>query len=233
MLEDVAFLFAPTMRSRSYAQLMRAHDLMPKIGLALGGEDAAWDGPQTVRTGIDPFVFRPGETARETLGAATATIVETGESDINSTAIVEAVSRLGPSIIIFSGPSGALLREPILATGKKFLHVHGGVAPHYRGSTAFYYSLLREGTIGATALFLDNGIDTGPILRHKTYVPESGVDIDRILDPLIRGSLLVDVLGDISRGKILQTSTGNEDGTTYHVIHPILKHLALRKVAGG
>ena len=37
---------------------------------------------------------------------------------------------------------------------KKFLHVHGGYLPDYKGSTTNYYSLINENTIGASAIFL-------------------------------------------------------------------------------
>lgn len=226
----MALLFAPTYRSRAYAQLMRARNLLPGQALALAGQEPTWDGPDTVETGVDSFTYRPGETARETLTSAGVNILETNESDVNSAAVIDRVARLDASIIVYSGAGGVLLRDGILNTGKRFLHIHGGVAPDYRGSTAFYYSLLREGTIGATALFLDKGIDTGPILRCKTYVPEPGADIDLILDPLIRASLLVDVLGSLSQGHMPESSISNDGGTTYHVIHPVLKHLALQRL---
>ena len=40
-----------------------------------------------------------------------------------------------------------------------FLHVHGGWAPEYRGSTAFYYGVVREHFLGTTAMWLDEGIE--------------------------------------------------------------------------
>ena len=50
--------------------------------------------------------------------------------------------------------STVLLKEKILDTGKKFLHIHGGYLPDYKGSTTNYYSLINENTIGASAIFL-------------------------------------------------------------------------------
>ena len=229
MLEDVIVLFAPTYRSRAYVQLMRAHNLLTRRAIAISGDEPVWDGEGSIQTGVDPFTFKPGETAHDTLESAGVCILEAGENDVNSAAIVDLISSLSESIVVYSGPPGVLLKDPILSTGKRFLHIHGGIAPEYRGSTAFYFSLLREGTIGATALYLDTGIDTGPIVSQKRYVPERGADIDRILDPLVRASVLVDILRDISQGNIPQGTISNEGGTTYHVIHPVLKHLAIIK----
>ena len=53
----------------------------------------------------------------------------------------------GPEIIIYSGYGGVILKEKVLSQGKKFLHVHGGFLPQYKGSTTNYYSILNEGYI--------------------------------------------------------------------------------------
>lgn len=229
MLDKVAMLFAPTMRSRAYAQMMCAHNLLPNLAIALKGDETPWEGAESVQTNIDSLVFRPGESCHETLEGAGIQILDLDESDVNSDVVVNLLSELDESIIVYSGPAGVLLKNPILDLGKRILHVHGGVAPQYRGSTAFYFSLLREGSIGATALYLDKGIDTGPIIQQKTTVPEPGVEIDRILDPLLRASLLVEVLRMISDDVVPEGSTSNVRGTTYHVIHPVLKHLAIKR----
>ncbi len=231
-ISEIAFFCAPTYRSRAYAQLMRMHKLLPAQALCFAGNEPDWDGPETVRSSFSEFDFRPGEHARDTLISAGVDVIDIPQTDVNSKDVVQQLAGIDASIIIYSGPSGALLRAPMFEIGKKFLHIHGGVAPRYRGSTAFYFSLLREGTLGATALYLDKGIDTGQIIKCKSRRPETHLELDRVLDPLVRADLLVDILKLIAQGRIPEGTKQDKDGTTYHVIHPILKHIATKKVSG-
>lgn len=229
---DVAFLFAPGFRSRAYAQAMQQRGLVPALAIKLEGAEPEWTGRQHIESKTARLTFRPAEPAADTL-AAMAVPIQPLSGMVNSAAAVEAVRALSQPIVVYCGPGGVILREPMLNTGKRFLHVHGGVAPHYRGSTAFYFSLLRDGRIGASALYLDKGIDTGPIIMTKSHPPEPGIDIDRALDPMIRADVLCDVLTIIARGTIPNPPPASREGTTYHVIHPVLKHLALRKAGAA
>ena len=78
---------------------------------------------------------------------------------------------------------------------EKFLHVHGGFLPDYKGSTTNYYSLLAEGSVGATAIFLTVEIDSGPILnRCKFPVPPDTLEIDHIYDSAARAKVLIQTL---------------------------------------
>jgi methionyl-tRNA formyltransferase len=228
-ISEVALLFAPTYRSRAYAQLMRMHGLLPRQAIYLSGNEPDWDGLETIRASFSQLEFNPGEHARDTLISAGVKVIDVPSTDVNSENIIREITRIDAPIIVYSGPSGALLRPPILKTGKKFLHIHGGIAPQYRGSTAFYYSILREGTLGATALYLDKEIDTGPIIKCKSYKPEEHLEIDRLLDPLVRADLLIDILKLIADGDIPKGTIQDKGGTTYYVMHPVLKHLAIRK----
>ena len=62
--------------------------------------------------------------------------------DINSNIVIEEVKKIPTDYIVYSGPGGTILRKKILSQGKKFIHVHPGWLPNYRGSTTIYYSLL-------------------------------------------------------------------------------------------
>ena len=81
--------------------------------------------------------------------------------DPNSDLVVRAVAECAQPILIYSGPGGVILRKQLFATGKRLLHTHSGILPHYRGSTTVYYSILNDENCGATAFFMDEQIDTG------------------------------------------------------------------------
>jgi len=230
-MRNVIFLCAPSYRSRAYAQAMCAHKLLPSHAIYLGGNEPSWDGVKKIQPSFLNFEFKPNESALETLQNAGVNITKLQTQDVNSKLVINEISKMDASVIVYSGPAGAILGKPILNLGKKFLHVHGGNVPNYRGSTAFYYSILSEGTIGASAIYLDEKIDQGPLIRQKTYIPEPAIEIDRILDPLVRADTLIDVLSSISIGQIPKGEKQPKGGVTYQVIHPVLKHIALNKTS--
>jgi methionyl-tRNA formyltransferase len=143
--------------------------------------------------------------------------------------VCAALGSLGQSIVIFCGPGGAIGRGPLFATGKRFLHMHPGRLPDYRGSTTIYYSLLSEGRIAVSALFLDPAIDAGPVVAVKEFEPpHDRTLIDHVFDPYIRAQLLVEVLEDYrATGGFAERPQSREEGNTFYIIHPVLKHLAI------
>ncbi|MEH7525820.1 hypothetical protein V7149_21500, partial [Bacillus sp. JJ1503] len=89
---------------------------------------------------------------------------------------------------------------------------------------------LSEGNFGASAIFLNERIDEGPVLAKKMYdVPINIPDVDYIYDPYIRADLLVEVLSRYKKmGTFQIEETKNPyEGETYFIIHPVLKHIAI------
>ena len=234
ILQDTAIIVAPTFRSRAYVQGMQAAGLKPARAYLLPGVEPLWGGPDSIQFDVcgerRTTRFRVIEPAAHTLESMGVECVALPDADINDEETVKALSGIPEQVLIFSGKGGSFLRPPILRTGKRFLHVHGGWAPKYKGSTAFYFSLLKEGVMGASAIWLDEGIDTGNIIKRRKYPAAHKVDIDCIVDPLVRADLLIDVLSRrLTEGRYADGSQMLDDETTYHVIHPVLKHIALRR----
>ncbi len=154
-------------------------------------------------------------------------VVNTG--DVNSVEVFAAVQASPVDVLIYSGPGGVILRRDILNAGKRFLHVHSGLVPRFRGSTTVYYSLLVEGNCGASAIFLEEHVDTGPVLAKKVYPPPAGrTTIDYGYDPYIRSDLLIQVLKERQQtGEFRAIPQSGELGETYYIIHPVLRHVAI------
>lgn len=149
--------------------------------------------------------------------------------NINSPEVVSLISSRAEQVFIFSGFGGALLRNNILSIGKKFLHVHGGYLPEYKGSTTNYYSLIDENTIGASSIFLTKEIDCGPVLLRKKFsAPKDRTEIDHIYDSEARSKVLIETLKQYvkSGGWDFELESG-KGGETFYIIHPVLKHLAI------
>lgn len=148
--------------------------------------------------------------------------------DINTDEVVREVSLLPTEYIVYSGPGGTILRKDILSQGKKFIHVHPGWLPTYRGSTTIYYSMLISSEVGASIILFEEGIDEGPILYKKKYqIEEKGIDFDYVLDPLVRTKTLVEFF---KQGKLeLNKQTKNESASTFYIVHPFIKHASILK----
>jgi methionyl-tRNA formyltransferase len=225
VLEDVCLLAADTARARAYLDLMLKAGLRPCHAVIL-----------TACVGPAPSVDRAGSALydnstplAEALARAGVTVTAVDSGDINDSRVCSALSALSASIVIFAGPSGALVRAPLFATSKRFLHVHPGRLPEYRGSTPMYYSLLAEGKLSASAIFLEPEIDVGPLVAVKDFPsPEDRSTIDKEYDPWMRASLLVEVLKKyLAEGKLACSPQTKSGEMTFFVIHPLLKHLAI------
>ena len=149
--------------------------------------------------------------------------------DINAISTIDAIKKLPDEVIVYSGYGGGILKNDVLSTGKKFLHIHGGYLPKYKGSTTNYYSILSSNTIGATAIFLDKNIDSGPILLRRNFPrPNDCREIDHIIDSKIRASVLIEVLKEFTvKGYFTFKKDINLGGDMYYIIHPVLKHIAI------
>lgn len=149
--------------------------------------------------------------------------------NINSHELVSLISIREEEVFIFSGFGGELLREDMLNSGKKFLHIHGGYLPDYKGSTTNYYSLLTENIIAASSMFLSNEIDSGSVLlRRKFSAPKDRTQIDHIYDSEVRSKVLIETLSKYIKSGIWDFDLkNNEGGEIYYIIHPVLKHLAI------
>jgi len=112
---------------------------------------------------------------------------------------------------------------------KKFIHIHAGILPEYRGSTTFYFSYLQEKQVWATAIFLNEKIDCGEIITQNTYeLPQEMVDTDYIYEPYIRSRVLMKVINKYLEDNRLEGKNQEGEGAeTYFIIHTVLKHLAM------
>lgn len=208
-LPRLGFLAAGTARTLSYLVAMKDAGIVPAGAILVAG----------------------GRHHSEAKGALDSLAIECRQfasSDINAEPVVTAIGNSAWDIVLFSGPPGAIVGPALLGTGRKFLHIHPGALPDYRGSTTIYYSLLERGSVAATALFLDDGIDTGPVLKEMRFAaPKDRRTIDVAFDAAIRGSVLQEVLAEIAADRLVAKAQDRVGGRTFYIIHPVLKHIAI------
>lgn len=235
-VKDVALLAADTVRTKVYLQEMIREGLLPEFCVVYTDHVEQMkqeadiyrsEKPISNNSCLDnniPILYMLEEAAIPYL------LIE--NPDINSDEMYTQLKALKQQYVIYSGYGGAILKPPLFQIGKKFLHVHAGLLPQYRGSTTAYYSLLQEGILGATAIFLNERLDEGEILHQQVFpLPTQDVDMDYIYEPFIRAQVLVEVLKQYAKtGELVGCRQKQEGAETYFIIHPVLKHLALLKL---
>jgi methionyl-tRNA formyltransferase len=235
ILSEFILLGANTARTKAYLQLLTRNGFIPSCVLimTINPEDllqAATEYVNDSSPSIEAIeYFKVEEPVLYTIQKNKIPYLLVETDSVNSEETMESLTALHAPNVIYSGFGGQILKKSVLGIGKRFLHIHPGVVPEYRGSTTVYYSLLKEGRIGASAIFLEEKIDCGPVLKTKWFeINPPFPDLDYIIDPFIRASLLVEIIKEYSdKGYfefIPQTAT---KGETYYIIHPVLKHIAI------
>ena len=232
VLSGVMLLAAQTTRSQAYIQSLVAHGLHPEAVIILGEDNVKKEqlNNNTMESWQGVGLPNLAEPLVVTCQNAGISIYHTTTPDVNAEETERCILDLSPKIIIYSGINGQIVRPRLLGLGAKFLHLHSGWLPDYRGSTTLYYSLLDGELPAVTAILLDNEIDTGHIVARQHYPnPSYDMDIDYLYDPAIRADLLVQVMRYYASTKnfLLSTQQNSDEQLPYYVIHPVLKHMAI------
>ena len=215
------------MRSKAYLQNMIQNKLLPNhiILMTSTNHTECWDSSNRNNPEWTMY-FNAYESIVQTLTASKIPYEEINTNDCNNQRIIESLKARNENYVIFTG--GGILKKEILSINKKFIHIHPGYIPDYRGSTCFYYSIINDGNCGATAFFMNEGIDCGDIIKKKKFKMPTILDIDNIFDPHMRSELLIEILKDyVNQGEFHVKPQNHDKGETYFIIHPILKHLAI------
>lgn len=86
---------------------------------------------------------------------------------INEPDIVQEIIALNPDLLICYGSS--LIKSELLSRFEgKFINVHLGLSPYYRGAGTNVWPLINgePDMVGATFMYIDKGIDTGKIIHQ-------------------------------------------------------------------
>ncbi len=242
-LNNIGMVAADTSRSKAYLQALIKNNLFPNYVLLLESTSQSLLPGQSIET---QEVLITGDCAdsdgcwseaRFDLTVSLKSCLDNNKiaydlvtnTDINDPVISEILCKRLETTFIYSGFGGVLLRKEILALDKKFLHVHGGYLSKYKGSTTNYYSLLMEGSLGASAIFLTEEIDSGPVLHRRQFpLPRNLTHIDHVYDSAARAKVLIETLQSyLEFGEWKFELPNNAGGETYYIIHPVLKHIAM------
>lgn len=105
---------------------------------------------------------------------------------INGSAVVEEIIASSPDVVAAFGCS--IVADPLIrAFPDRILNLHLGLSPYYRGSGTNLWPLVNDEPelVGATFMYLDEGIDTGEIIHQLRARVVPGDDQHRIGNRLI------------------------------------------------
>jgi folate-dependent phosphoribosylglycinamide formyltransferase PurN len=157
-------------------------------------------------------------------------------SDQNSPRAIAQLKQWSPDVAIFSG--GNILRDQLLKVPHLgVLNSHLALLPEIRGMSSPEWSLLREVPIGITIHFMDNGIDTGPILLRREFnrPAECNSLVDLRNSMIAEGiELIAEAVTGLDRGTIAALPQADrEKDNQFFVIHDRLKTIATHRLKEG
>lgn len=234
ILSDFVLIASNTSRTKAYIQEMVKQNIYPSICIVFADDMEALHRESENYAGTMEMgdYFNRDIPLLTLMGFFPLEYIIVNDKDINSDKMIECIRELSQTYFIYSGYGGAILKPELFQLGKRFLHIHAGILPEYRGSTTAYYSILKDGCLGATAIFLNERIDEGEVICQSRFaVPKNNIDIDYIYEPYIRAKVLLMALREyVEHGEFHSVLQLNKNAETYYIIHPVLKHLALNYV---
>jgi len=228
-LSDFGLIGADNTRTRAYLQLLlrkgyRLHTcyIMTEDPPLLKKTTAAY-----ADTKPNSDYFEREQPVLYTLQEAGIPYVLIQTDSINDDRVRELVRGIGEHYLIYSGFGGQIIKKELFNQGKVFIHVHSGILPQYRGSTTVYYSLLQEGTCGASAIIMTPKLDDGNVIAEARFpMPPKNVNIDYIYDPYIRAQVLIAAVDSfLKQGTFTGRIQKEREETTYYIAHPVLRHI--------
>ena len=134
------------------------------------------------RYGMDPSPIPEGDLLRV--------------ASVNSAEARERLRALGPDLVVING-TRILSRETIGCVPARFLNMHAGITPLYRGVHGGYWALVqgRKDACGVTVHLVDTGIDTGGILAQGLIDPAPGDNFSTY--PLLQLGVGLELLGKV------------------------------------
>ncbi|WP_421232989.1 formyltransferase family protein [Aeromonas jandaei] len=227
--QRLVLLCGRTVRSSVYVQALANSNIVPDAILVYGDGGGRVQSTRQVQGVMvnDLFTPDPCRELTDCLDELGWPYLVCSSQSLSDPTLLVMLEALSPELVVYSGYAGQLVPAELLRC-HSVLHVHSGWLPDYRGSTTLYYQIIEQGGCAASALLLDERIDTGPILARKHYpLPPPGADVDYLYDNMIRADLLVTVLAQWRSGLPWDRMSQKMESPPYFIIHPLLKHMAL------
>jgi len=236
-LIDIGLLLIPSVRALAYLGIFKSLQIFPKEIILMQGKISNL---KDLRNEDEKFrysqsFFDINLDINELIENSGPSVIKVATKDVNDINIHSALTNFSSKYFIFT--TGGILSKQTLSLNKKFIHIHPGILPAYRGSTCFYFSILSDHTLGSTAFIMDEEIDKGNLIassrfniNYKIY-SEQKLFMDYVLDPFIRSITLKKVLQIYLDSHTFSIDHQNKNiSNAYYIMHPLLRYLTIKKI---
>jgi hypothetical protein len=233
----IGLIWFPSARATAYLNILRNMKLAVNVIVIMKNPKGIVEGlvEEAQLNDYANLYFDPGYELAQYVKEFNVQTISTDASNINDKSLSEVIFKHPCQDWIFTG--GGILKPNLFEHNNRYIHVHPGKLPEYRGSTCFYYSLLDNMSLASTAFFMSSRLDDGIDLHCTKFSVNLQITenmplfFDYILDPWIRAVTLRKVLGDYLRGQCKpMDKKPTLSNRTYYVIHPILRNLTIKKI---
>ncbi|TSD02871.1 MAG: methionyl-tRNA formyltransferase [Parcubacteria group bacterium Greene0714_36] len=206
---------------------MQRHD--NKISVFIGGKQIGVNCLRILLArGITPklVIANPDDTGRDTWHESLVkTAREAGlpvivGKKVRDPDCVKKIKNLQPEIIFCIGAMQIIPKEVLSIPRLGCLNIHPALLPKYRGRFSTAHALFNgERWSGATLHWMDEGIDSGPIILQKKVRIEENDTAKTLYDKVLTGAgskLFVQFLGLWLAGKTIPSSPQNEKEASYY-----------------
>lgn len=233
-------LWFPSIRSMAYLDVIKGCGALPSTIIVLKNDNLL--APDVLeefrRLGYSDTYFDPEQCIEAFAHEYNIPIAVTNAKSINDPEIQHTLDSISIEDWLFTG--GGILKAPLFKQGRRFLHVHPGKLPEYRGSTCFYYSLLAGDGLFASAFFLTPELDKGEVIVEERFSLNVSISdrnkyfIDYVVDPWIRSQVLLKLLKaeltSCRKSPVNVTASDILLDRAYYVMHPLLRAMTINKL---
>lgn len=233
--DKLGFIFFPGPKATAYLSVFKKLNTPPSVIIVMKNRHRQPPDKRLTTEVIRDQYFDLNYSIEQFSQTFTTKIIHCDSTHINDEKLKVLLDSLNIENWLFSG--GGIIKVALLQHHYRFLHIHPGQLPEVKGSTCFYYSLLMNQSLAASAFFMQEQLDTGEAiaicqfsinLDKETLTPSF---LDNIIDPWIRSKTLQKVLAywEKDKQKTLINRIKIPTNRAYYVAHPILRSLAILK----
>lgn len=236
-VSNFGIILHPSMRSLAYLHMLSKNNIIPKEVIVMGKWPFVSENilKESRKYSYEEKYFSVNDNLEWITKNKNISLSQVNSTDVNSQGLWNILNKSKCKNFIFTG--GGILRKEILSLDIDFVHVHPGDINYFRGSTCFYYSYLKSGSVSCTTFIMKNELDRGKVL-DITHIDQNifiendqNYFVDYIYDPFIRSIALEKILPHLEflekKGNIMINEFHGDD---HHVIHPVLRNLFVKKI---
>ncbi len=139
--------------------------------------------------------------------------------NINSEEFMRVVGAFGCDLFV-SMSFNQIFRKPIMSlTPSGVINCHAGKLPYYRGRNILNWALINdEREFGITVHYVDEGVDTGDIIKQRCFPITDSDDYGTLLNRAYEGCaiLLDEAIGDMLAGRVTRLPQRDIDALGFY-----------------